>query len=64
MAAGGCELRGDRRLRVVPPALVICSSCLVQAACLAYALDHHIEHGIWGGRTSGQRAQLIPKETP
>ena len=44
--------------------LVICSSCLVQAACLAYALDRHIEHGIWGGRTSGQRAQLIPKETP
>jgi hypothetical protein len=25
----------------------------VQAAGLAYALDHHIEHVIWGGRTSG-----------
>lgn len=45
-------------------ALVICSSCLVQAACFAYSLHHYIEHGIWGGRTSGQRAQLIPKETP
>jgi hypothetical protein len=37
---------------------------LVQAACLAYALDHHIEHDLMGGRTFGQSAQLIPKETP
>jgi hypothetical protein len=36
---------------------------LVQAAGLAYALDCHIEHVIWGGRTSGLRAQLILLET-
>lgn len=31
---------------------------------LAYAHDHHIEHGFCGGRTSGQRAQLISKGDP
>jgi hypothetical protein len=67
---GWCELRGDRRRRGFPQrndyaiaAFVICSSCPVQAACQAYALNHRIEHGTWGGCTSGQRAQLIPMAT-
>ena len=36
-------------------ALAICRRCPVTAECLAYALDHHIAHGVWGGRSVRQR---------
>lgn len=32
-----------------------CDICPVQDACLAYAVKEHIDHGIWGGLTPGQR---------
>jgi WhiB family redox-sensing transcriptional regulator len=33
----------------------ICASCPVKEPCLDYALDHHIEHGIWGGASERAR---------
>jgi len=44
-------------------ATVICRGCLVVAECLADALDHHMEWGIWGGLTERQRRALV-KEHP
>lgn len=35
----------------------ICHTCPVRSACLQYALDHH-EHGIWGGLTEDERAEV------
>lgn len=32
-----------------------CDNCPVRTDCLAYAVNEHIEHGIWGGLTPGQR---------
>jgi WhiB family redox-sensing transcriptional regulator len=27
----------------------ICATCPVTAECLEYALEQHIDHGVWGG---------------
>ena len=39
-------------------AMAICAACTVQAACLEYALRNNERHGIYGGLTARQRAQL------
>ncbi len=36
-----------------------CRDCPLVAACLAYALEHEPEFGIWGGMTAEQRRQLV-----
>ncbi len=40
-------------------ATTICRGCPVVAECLADALDHHMEWGIWGGLTERQRRALV-----
>ncbi len=37
----------------------ICAGCPVQAPCLAYALEAHEAHGIWGGLNEGERLALL-----
>jgi WhiB family transcriptional regulator, redox-sensing transcriptional regulator len=37
----------------------LCHTCPVRTECLAHALDHHIEFGIWGGTTERQRRILL-----
>lgn len=39
----------------------ICATCPVKEPCLEYALDHHIEHGVWGG-TSERGRRLIVRQ--
>ena len=36
-----------------------CRECPVARECLADALDHHMEWGIWGGLTERQRRVLL-----
>lgn len=40
------------------PAKQVCSQCPVAADCLAYALEHEIEFGVWGGLSARQRRDL------
>ncbi|CEG93513.1 WhiB family transcriptional regulator [Propionibacterium freudenreichii] len=40
-------------------AKTVCMGCPVRAQCLAEALDHHIEWGVWGGMTERERRQLL-----
>jgi WhiB family redox-sensing transcriptional regulator len=63
MAAGKC--------RDFPPAMFfpsdglgvemarrVCADCPVRDVCLEYALDHHIEHGVWGGASERARRRM------
>ncbi|MEV6319093.1 WhiB family transcriptional regulator [Streptomyces sp. NPDC051776] len=40
-------------------AKVTCVGCPVRTECLAYALDHRIEFGVWGGMTERERRALL-----
>ncbi len=33
----------------------ICRDCPVRFECLSYAMDHPVDHGIWGGMTERER---------
>jgi WhiB family redox-sensing transcriptional regulator len=37
----------------------ICATCPVSAPCLEYALDHRIDHGVWGGTSERQRRRIL-----
>ena len=37
----------------------ICATCPVVEACLEYALDNRIDHGVWGGTSERQRRRLL-----
>ena len=63
MRAGNC--------RAYPPAVFfpsdgagvevarrICTDCPVKAPCLEYALEHRIEHGVWGGCSERERRRI------
>lgn len=36
----------------------ICAGCPVAAQCLNYALDYHMDHGVWGGKSERERRRL------
>ena len=37
----------------------ICGACPAQAQCLEYALENHIDHGVWGGRSERERRRIL-----
>ncbi|MGH9015579.1 MAG: WhiB family transcriptional regulator [Acidimicrobiia bacterium] len=39
------------------PCRAVCARCLVRAECAAYAFQHEIEFGVWGGTTGEQRRE-------
>jgi len=39
-------------------ARAVSARCLVDEACLAYALTQRIDIGIWGGKSAGERRRL------
>jgi WhiB family redox-sensing transcriptional regulator len=43
-------------------AAAICRRCPVRAECLAYALEHGEEHGVWGGMSVRERERLRREE--
>ncbi|HUR13830.1 MAG TPA: WhiB family transcriptional regulator [Mycobacteriales bacterium] len=40
-------------------AKLVCRRCPVRTACLADALDHRVEYGVWGGMTERERRALL-----
>jgi WhiB family redox-sensing transcriptional regulator len=47
----------------VTSALRICSACAVRERCLAYAIAHHIDHGVWGGTSERARRRITRSVT-
>lgn len=45
----------------VDKARKICASCPVIETCLEYALDHRIEHGVWGGCSERERRRILKR---
>ena len=37
----------------------VCSQCPVKPECLDFALEHEVQHGVWGGMTDGERRRLL-----
>ncbi|WP_037923116.1 WhiB family transcriptional regulator [Streptomyces violaceorubidus] len=37
----------------------VCTGCPVRLECLAYALDHRVEYGVWGAMTERERRALL-----
>nr|WP_310278237.1 WhiB family transcriptional regulator [Haloactinomyces albus] len=47
--------------RQVEQAKAVCARCPVRSACLNYAVDNGLHHGIFGGTTERERQQLARK---
>jgi WhiB family redox-sensing transcriptional regulator len=45
----------------VDRARAICKGCPVAATCLEYALEHRIEHGVWGGCSERERRRILKR---
>ena len=39
-------------------ARTICGQCPVATDCLMYAINNDIRHGVWGGKSSRERAKI------
>lgn len=38
-----------------------CAECVVRESCLEYALENHIQHGVWGGASERARRRMSRK---
>ena len=45
----------------VDKARKICSGCPVSEPCLEYALEHRIDHGVWGGCSERERRRILKR---
>jgi WhiB family redox-sensing transcriptional regulator len=43
----------------IAAAQAICAGCAVRTACLEYALENRIEHGVWGGCSERERRRIL-----
>lgn len=39
----------------------ICATCPVTSSCLEYALEQHIDHGVWGGCSERERRRILKR---
>ena len=66
MAAGNCRLYPPATFFPsdgvgVDKARKICAGCPVTEPCLEYALEHRIDHGVWGGCSERERRRILKR---
>lgn len=44
------------------PAKRVCKACPVRARCLAYAIDHDMPYGVWGGKSTAERQAIAERQ--
>jgi WhiB family redox-sensing transcriptional regulator len=64
MAAGNCRFEPPSTFFPsdgvgVEIAKRVCADCPVKDQCLEYALQHRIDHGVWGGTSERQRRRIL-----
>ena len=64
-ASGACRRSDPDELFVQGAAQnrakTVCLGCVVRTECLADALDHRVEFGVWGGMTERERRAVLKK---
>lgn len=55
----GKTQRSRNRVRM---ARALCDGCPVAVQCLQHALDNDERHGVWGGTTPRQRADMLGRQ--
>jgi WhiB family redox-sensing transcriptional regulator len=50
--------QGEAGRDVAADARETCAGCDVREQCLAWALAHSVDHGVWGGLTGHERKAL------
>ena len=63
MALGACRAYAPKMFFPsdgvgVDRARKICATCQVTSQCLEYALENHIDHGVWGGCSERERRRI------
>lgn len=53
-----------RAVQQIAKAKTICAGCPVRQACLEFALEHDLAHGIWGGTTPEDRQAWRRRRRP
>jgi WhiB family transcriptional regulator, redox-sensing transcriptional regulator len=66
MAEGSCRVYPPNKFfpsdgAGVERARKICAACPVTEQCLDYALEHRIEHGVWGGCSERERRRILKR---
>jgi WhiB family transcriptional regulator, redox-sensing transcriptional regulator len=66
MAEGSCRVYPPNKFfpsdgAGVDRARKICATCPVAQQCLEYALEHRIEHGVWGGCSERERRRILKR---
>jgi WhiB family redox-sensing transcriptional regulator len=66
MARGNCRLYPPATFFPsdgvgVDKARAICAGCPVSHECLEYALEHRIDHGVWGGCSERERRRILKR---
>ncbi len=66
MADGNCRLHPPSTFFPsdgvgVDKARKICRDCPVTTTCLEYALEHRIDHGVWGGCSERDRRRILKR---
>jgi WhiB family transcriptional regulator, redox-sensing transcriptional regulator len=66
MSAGNCRLYPPATFFPsdgvgVDKARKICAGCPVTDPCLEYALEHRIDHGVWGGCSERERRRILKR---
>ena len=66
MADGNCRLHPPSTFFPsdgvgVDKARKICRECPVSTMCLEYALEHRIDHGVWGGCSERERRRILKR---
>lgn len=64
-AGGACRTSDPDELFVQGAAQnrakTVCLGCVVRTECLADALDHRVEFGVWGGMTERERRAVLKR---